>query len=29
MKEMGADEVFRGGSMTEEFVNYIREHVRR
>lgn len=29
MKEMGADEVFRGGSMTEAFVNYIRENVRR
>ena len=29
MKEMGADEVFRGGSMTKVFVNYIREHVRR
>ena len=29
MKEMGADEIFRGGSLTEAFVNYIREHVRR
>lgn len=29
MKEMGADEVFRGGSLTESFVSYIRENVRR
>jgi methylmalonyl-CoA mutase C-terminal domain/subunit len=29
MKEMGADEVFRGGSLTDSFVNYIREHVNR
>jgi len=29
MKEMGADEVFRGGSLTQSFVDYIREHVRR
>ena len=27
MKEMGVDEVFRGGSLTEAFVNYIRENV--
>jgi methylmalonyl-CoA mutase, C-terminal domain len=27
MKAMGIDEVFRGGSLTEEFVGYIREHV--
>lgn len=29
MKEMGADEVFRGGSLSQSFVDYIREHVRR
>ena len=29
MKEMGIDEVFRGGSLTDSIVNYIREHVRR
>ena len=29
MKEMGADRVFRGGSLTEDFVNYIHENVRR
>lgn len=29
MKEMGVDEVFRGGSLTESFVNYIHENVRR
>ena len=29
MKEMGVDEVFRGGSLTESFVNYISENVRR
>jgi methylmalonyl-CoA mutase C-terminal domain/subunit len=29
MKEMGAHEVFRGGSLTESFVQYIRENVRR
>lgn len=28
MKAMGVDEVFRGGSLTEAFVNYIRENVR-
>ncbi|UCD30229.1 MAG: hypothetical protein JSV03_07105, partial [Planctomycetota bacterium] len=28
MKEMGADEVFRGGSLTETIVNYIHENVR-
>jgi methylmalonyl-CoA mutase C-terminal domain/subunit len=28
MKEMGVDEVFRGGSLTEAFVSYIRENVR-
>lgn len=26
MKGMGIDEVFRGGSLTEEFVSYIRKH---
>ncbi len=26
MKSMGIDEVFRGGSLTGEFVSYIREH---
>jgi len=29
MKEMGADEVFRGGTLTESFVNYIRENIQR
>jgi methylmalonyl-CoA mutase C-terminal domain/subunit len=29
MKEMGIDEVFRGGSLTESIVSYIRENVRR
>jgi methylmalonyl-CoA mutase C-terminal domain/subunit len=29
MKEMGVDEVFRGGSLTDSFVQYIRENVRR
>jgi methylmalonyl-CoA mutase C-terminal domain/subunit len=29
MKEMGADEVFRGGTLTDSFVNYIRESVKR
>ncbi len=29
MKEMGIDEVFRGGSLTDSIVNYIRENVRR
>ena len=29
MKRMGVDEVFRGGSLTESFVNFIRENVRR
>ena len=28
MKEMGVDEVFRGGSLTESFVNYIRANAR-
>jgi methylmalonyl-CoA mutase C-terminal domain/subunit len=28
MKDMGADEVFRGGSLTDSFVNYIRQNVR-
>jgi len=28
MREMGADEVFRGGSLTDSFVNYIRQNVR-
>ena len=28
MKEMGADEVFRGGSLTDTFVHYISENVR-
>jgi methylmalonyl-CoA mutase C-terminal domain/subunit len=28
MKEMGADEVFRGGSLTDSFVNYINQNVR-
>ena len=28
MKRMGVDEVFRGGSLTDSFVNYIRENVR-
>jgi methylmalonyl-CoA mutase C-terminal domain/subunit len=28
MKEMGADEVFRGGSLTDSFVHYISENVR-
>ena len=28
MKEMGVAEVFRGGSLTEAFVNYIRKNVR-
>lgn len=28
MKEMGADEVFRGGSLTDSFVNYISQKVR-
>lgn len=26
MKDMGIDEVFRGGSLSEEFVEYIRSH---
>ena len=26
MKSMGIDEVFRGGSLTDDFVRYIREH---
>lgn len=29
MKKMGADEVFRGGSLTDSLVNYIRENVRQ
>ena len=28
MKEMGAHEVFRGGSLTDSFVNYISQNVR-
>ena len=28
MKEMGADEVFRGGSLTDSFVSYISQNVR-
>ena len=28
MKDMGADEVFRGGSLTDSFVNYIRQNLR-
>ncbi|UCD79928.1 MAG: cobalamin B12-binding domain-containing protein [Desulfobacterales bacterium] len=28
MKKMGVDEVFRGGSLTAAFVNYIRDNVR-
>jgi len=28
MKQMGADEVFRGGSLTDSFVHYIRQNVR-
>ena len=28
MKEMGADEVFRGGSLTDAYVHYISENVR-
>ena len=28
MKEMGADEVFRGGSLTDSYVHYISENVR-
>jgi methylmalonyl-CoA mutase C-terminal domain/subunit len=27
MRAMGIDEVFRGGSLTEDFVSYIRNHV--
>ena len=29
MKEMGVDEVFRGGSLTDSFVSYISENVRQ
>ena len=29
MKEMGVDEVFRGGTLTESIVDYIRENVRK
>lgn len=28
MKEMGVDEVFRGGSLTDAIVSYVRENVR-
>lgn len=28
MKEMGVDEVFRGGSLTDSIVQYIRDNVR-
>jgi methylmalonyl-CoA mutase C-terminal domain/subunit len=28
MKDMGADEVFRGGSLSDDIVRYIRENVR-
>jgi len=28
MKEMGVDEVFRGGSLTDSFVTYIRDNTR-
>lgn len=28
MKEMGVDEVFRGGSRTKDIVSFIRDHVR-
>jgi methylmalonyl-CoA mutase C-terminal domain/subunit len=29
MKEMGVDEVFRGGSLTEDIAGYIRDNVNR
>jgi methylmalonyl-CoA mutase, C-terminal domain len=29
MKEMGVDEVFRGGSLTESIVDYINKNVRK
>ncbi len=29
MREMGVDEVFRGGSLTESIVSYIRDNLRR
>jgi methylmalonyl-CoA mutase C-terminal domain/subunit len=29
MKEMGVDEVFRGGSLTDSIVDYIRKNARR
>jgi methylmalonyl-CoA mutase C-terminal domain/subunit len=29
MEDMGVDAVFRGGSLTDEFVSYIRENVRK
>lgn len=29
MKEMGIDEVFRGGTLTQELVSYIRDNVRK
>ncbi len=29
MKEMGVDEVFRGGSLTESIVDFIKNNVRR
>ena len=28
MKDMGVDEVFRGGSLTDDIVGYIRENAR-
>ncbi len=28
MKEMGIDEVFRGGTLTDELIRYIKENVR-
>jgi methylmalonyl-CoA mutase C-terminal domain/subunit len=29
MEEMGIDKVFRAGSLTESFVNYIKDHVEQ
>jgi len=29
MKEMGIDEVFRGGSLSDAFIDYIRQNARR
>ncbi len=29
MKEMGVDEVFRGGSLSEDIIDYIRSNVRQ